>query len=200
MPKRRRDVLLHGLTWQEEKFCRYYVSQYANLDDDGDDKNVAMVAYRMAYNCSPTAKDETHKRKAKDLLKKAHIEARVKEIRKALGEYVDISCAEMVSKNVKALNLDPLELTIFDEKRQRYRLRYMHEIRKDIRDVIPYRITSNGLILPDVDRNKIMDRLIKILGFESAKEVNVNASIVGNEWTILPEGFVSEDEEEGEGL
>lgn len=185
-----------GLTPQEEKFCRFYVNEYANITDDGSDSEIALAAYRKAYNCKSDAKEKTHREMVSRLMSKKNrnIHARIEELRKAISEYVNIESAEIVSKNIKAYRLDPLQLLIFDEKLNRYRLRFMHEIPKHIRDFIPYKINSRGIVVPDVDRNAIQDRLIRVLGFEAAKKLDVSGNLdVNGEWDIF--GMPEENEE-----
>lgn len=174
MPRRPADE--NGLTPQQEKFAIYYVNQYANIADDGDDIDVALMAYRKAYNCNSDAKAATHKGAARKLIKNTRIANRIRELRKQLSEQVGIECAEIVSNDIKALRVDPLELLIFDPKINKYRLRFMHEIPKRIRDVMPYKIDSRGRLIPDIDRNKLTDRIIRVCGFEAAKEMNVHNS------------------------
>lgn len=185
----------NGLTPQWEKFARFYVAAFANLTDDGDDIDIAMTAYKLAYNCKSDSKEKTWKDNARRLLKNSAIIARINELRTQLSELVGIECIEIVSNNVKAYRVDPLELMIFDKEINRWRVRFMHEIRKEIRDVIPYKINSKGEIIPDIDRNVIQDRLIRILGYEATKKqevgVTVNNDIIGDDWFI---GVPGEDD------
>lgn len=188
----RRPKLDNGLTPQWEKFARFYVAAFANITDDGSDIDIAVEAYRRAFNCHSDSKEKTHKDNARRLLGNSAIIARIEELRRELSVSAGIECAEIVSNNVKALRVDPLCLTIYDRKINRWRLRYMHEIPKNIRDVIPYKINSRGIVVPDVDRNVIQDRLIRMLGYDAPKEVNVKNS--GNMFGELRIGFDDDDE------
>ena len=190
----------YGLTLQEERFCKYYVNQYANLDEDGSDVGIAVEAYRRAYNCKSDAKRQTHQEKASRLINKGKIRARIAQLREAVGKVECIECAEIVRRNVVALNVDPLELLVFDDKLGKYRIRFMHEIRKEIRDVIPYKINNRGIVIPDIDRNVIQDRLIRILGYEASKKqevgVTLNNEIIGDDWFIGVPGEEYNDDDD----
>lgn len=172
----RKSTNEYGLTAQQEKFCIFYINEYANIGDDGDDSDVALAAYRKAYNCQNDAKEKSHRESASRLKNSIKIQSRIRELRNSISQAVGIECADIVSRNVRALNIDPLRLLIYDRKIGKYRLRFMHELPKDIRDVIPYKINGRGIVVPDIDRNRIMDRLIRILGFEAPKDVNLHGT------------------------
>lgn len=192
MAKRPRNE--NGLTLQEERFCKFYVNQYANIDEDGSDNNIALTAYRMAYNCKSDALEKTHREKACKLKNRDNIRARIKELRQNVAKDGCFELTDAVSRTKKALDLDPMELLIFDKKRNSYRLRYMHEIRKEVRDFIPYKVDMRtGRIIPNIDRNMLMERLIRILGLEAPKDINVyNKGNVRGELRI---GFPDDKEE-----
>ena len=178
----------NGLTQQEERFCRFYVNQYANLDEDGSDNDIALVAYRMAYNCKSDALEKTHREKACRLKNKGKIRARIKELRQSVAKDECFELADAVNRTKRAMDIDPLDLMIFDKKIHKWRLRFMHEIRKDVRDIIPYKIDPRtGRIIPAIDRDALMERLIRILGLEAPKEVNVKNT--GNVQGELRIGF-----------
>lgn len=182
----------YGLTPQQEKFCHCYVNEHANRDEDGSDNDIALIAYRMAYNCHADAKETTHKVKASALKNKDKIRERIKQIRAEAGQLAGIECADVVNRIVRALNVDPLSLLIYDEERGKYRLRYMHELPKKIRDVIPYKLNHRGILVPDINRIQLIDRLIRILGFEADKTVNVKTLFENGRITIG--GFDDDDD------
>ena len=184
----------NGLTQQEERFCTFYVNQYANLDEDGSDNDIALVAYRMAYNCKSDALEKTHREKACRLKNMGKIKARIKELRQSVAKDECFELADAVNRTKRAMDIDPLDLMIFDKRINKWRLRFMHEIRKEIRDIIPYKIdTRTGRIIPAIDRDALMERLIRILGLEAPKELNVkNTGIVKGELRI---GFGDEDDD-----
>lgn len=167
----------NGLTLQEERFCKFYVNQYANLDEDGSDNDIALVAYRMAYNCKSDALEKTHREKACRLKNTGKIRARIAELRKAVARDECFELTDAVNLTKRAMDIDPLDLMILDKKINKWRLRFMHEIRKEIRDIIPYKIDPRtGRIIPAVDRDTLMERLIRLLGLEAPKDVNIRSS------------------------
>lgn len=184
----------NGLTQQEERFCKFYVNQYANLDEDGSDNDIALVAYRMAYNCKSDALEKTHREKACRLKNTDKIRARIKELRQSVAKDECFELADAVNRTKRAMDIDPLDLMIFDKRINKWRLRFMHEIRKEIRDIIPYKIdTRTGRIIPAIDRDALMERLIRILGLEAPKELNVkNTGNLMGEFRI---GFGDEDDD-----
>ena len=184
----------NGLTQQEERFCKFYVNQYANLDEDGCDNDIALVAYRMAYNCKSDALEKTHREKACRLKNTGKIKARIKELRQSVANNECFELEDAVNRTKRAMDIDPLDLMIFDKRINKWRLRFMHEIRKEIRDIIPYKIdTRTGRIIPAIDRDALMERLIRILGLEAPKELNVKNT--GNVMGELRIGFGDEDDD-----
>lgn len=183
----------NGLTLQEERFCLFYVNQYANIDEDGSDSDIALAAYRMAYNCKSDALEKTHRDKANKLKNTGVIKARIKELRQSVAKDECFELADAVNRTKRAMDIDPLDLMIFDRKINKWRLRFMHEIRKEIRDVIPYKIDPRtGRIIPAIDRDALMERLIRILGLEAPKNFNVKNT--GNVMGELRIGFGDEDD------
>ena len=54
-------------------------------------------------------------------------------------------------------------------------MRYLHEIPKEVRRLLKF--TRNGKrLVPDVDKDAAKKRLIDVLGFASAKDLNITTS------------------------
>ena len=165
----------NGLTPQQELFCQYVVDAYGN-----DTRGVLVAAYRKAYNCKSDAKANTHYTSASLLMNNPKIAQRVEELREEQARLATISREKLISDDVKILELDPLDLWIFDERKKVWRMRYLHEIPKAVRKLLKFTRGGKGVI-PDVDKDAAKKRLIDVLGFSSDKNFNVttNANMVG---------------------
>lgn len=174
----------NGLTPQQELFCQYVVDAYGT-----DTRGVLVAAYRKAYNCKSDAKADWHYSRASELAKNGKIAVRIEELREERARLATISRDRIISDDVKILELDPLDLWIFDEKKGVWRMRYLHEIPKEIRKLLKF--TRNGKnIIPDVDKDAAKKRLIDVLGYASAKDLNIKTNNVMGELRI---GFDDED-------
>ncbi len=165
----------HGLTPQQEMFCQYVVDAYGT-----DTRGILVTAYRKAYNCKNDAQANTHYANASRLMANSKIIARVDELQEERARLATISRERIISDDVKILDLDPLTLWIEDEKTHQWRMRYLHEIPKEIRRLLKF--TRNGKrLVPDVDKDAAKKRLIDVLGYASAKDLNIttNSTISG---------------------
>lgn len=167
-----------GLTAQQELFCQYVVDAYGT-----DTRGVLVTAYRKAYRCSADAKDSTHYSNASRLMNDSKIAARVEELREERARLATISRERIISDDVKILELDPLDLWIFDVNKGVWRMRFLHEIPREIRKLLKF--TRNGRnIIPDVDKDAAKKRLIDVLGYASAKDLNIKTNRVMGEIRI----------------
>lgn len=165
----------HGLTPQQEMFCQYVVDAYGS-----DTRGVLVSAYRKAYNCKNDAQASTHYANASRLMDNSKIVARIEQLEEERARLASISRERIISDDVKILDLDPLSLWIMDDKTGQWRMRYLHEIPKEIRRLLKFTKSGKRLI-PDVDKDAAKKRLIDVLGYASAKEVNVtgNTNLLG---------------------
>lgn len=103
------------------------------------------------------------------------IAQRVEQLQEERARLATISRERIISDDVKILDLDPLTLWIEDEKTHQWRMRYLHEIPKEIRRLLKF--TRNGKrLVPDVDKDAAKKRLIDVLGYASAKDLNITTS------------------------
>lgn len=175
----------NGLTAQQELFCQYVVDAYGN-----ETRGVLVAAYRKAYNCKSDAKANTHYTSASLLMSNPKIAQRVEELREEQARLATISREKLISDDVRILELDPLDLWIFDEKKKVWRMRYLHEIPKSIRKLLKFTRGGKGVI-PDVDKDAAKKRLIDVLGYASAKDFNIKTNNVMGEIRI---GFDDEED------
>lgn len=180
---RRKDE--NGLTPQQEKFCQYVVDAYGTNPEMTYTK-----AYRMAYNCK-SERAATHWNNAYELMKNPYVAARIAKLKEEQARLVTISKEEMIAKNVRRSQVDPMDFFIEDEETHRLRMRKMSEIPKRLRDLLVMRI-SNGKIIWVLDKEAAEKAIIELLGFASAKDINIKTNSFGE----LMFGF---DDEEYEG-
>lgn len=174
-----------GLTPQQELFCQYVVDAYGT-----ETRGILVNAYRKAYNCKSDAKANWHYARASELAKDGKIAVRIEQLREERATLATISRERIISDDVKILELDPLALWIVDENSHQWRMRYLHEIPKDIRRLLKF--TRNGRrLVPDVDKDAAKKRLIEVLGYASAKDLNITTK--GNMLGELRIGFGKND-------
>lgn len=160
----------HGLTPQQEMFCQYVVDAYGN-----DSRGILVRAYRKAYNCKNDAQASTHYVNASKLMNNTKIILRIEQLQEERARLATISRERIISDDVKILDLDPLSLWIEDDETHKWRMRYLHEIPKDIRRLLKF--TRNGKrLVPDVDKDAAKKRLIDVLGYASAKDLNITSN------------------------
>lgn len=176
----------YGLTPQQELFCQYIVDAYGT-----ETRGIIVAAYRKAYNCKNDAKASTHYSSASKLMNDPKITQRLEQLRQQRANLLTISRERIISDDVKILDLDPLALWIEDEQTHQWRMRYLHEIPKEIRRLLKF--TRNGKkLVPDVDKDAAKKRLIDVLGYSSAKDLNITTNnTVSGELRI---GFDDNDE------
>lgn len=177
----------NGLTHQQELFCQYVVDAYGT-----DTRGVLVNAYRKAYNCKSDAKTETHYSHASVLANKDKIRARIEELKRQQAERKTIEREDVVTRNVKILDLDPLEEFFkIDEITGKAVPRKLHEIRKEVRKLLNPVVVRGGTLVWLPDKKDAQDKLIGMLGFEKAKDINVAAKISKGELCI---GFDDDEE------
>lgn len=173
----------YGLTPQQELFCQYVVDEYAT-----DTRGILVAAYRKAYNCRNDAKNATHYTSASLLMNNPKITQRIEQLREERARLATISRERIISDDVKILQLDPLCLWIEDENTHQWRMRYLHEIPKEIRRLLKF-IRNGKRLVPDVDKDAAKKRLIDVLGYAST---DINVTAVGNVSGELRIGFDDE--------
>lgn len=165
----------NGLTPQQEKFCQYVVDAYGT-----DTRGIIVSAYRKAYKCRNNSKANTHYSSASILMSNPKITQRIEQLQEEHARLATISREKIISDDVRILELDPLLLWIEDEKTHQWRMRYLHEIPKEIRRLLKFTRSGRRLV-PDVDKDAAKKRLIDVLGYASAKDLNIttNSTVSG---------------------
>lgn len=150
-----------GLSIKQEKFCNYYI-ECGNASE----------AYRRAYSCS-NMKDESINVKAFELLNNGKITVRVKELQEELKKKSDITKEEvlnmlrsfMYADIRNFLTIKNGNVTFKDSEDWTDEMAMQVESVKQGRDGIEIKL--NG-------RTWTIQRICKMLGFDSPQDVNVN--------------------------
>jgi hypothetical protein len=143
----------------------------------------------MAYNVKDTTKPESVWSNACRLAKDVKVISRVKELEAERARVLTISQEDMVSRNVKRINADPLNFLKKDDKSGEWRQRKLYEMPKELRLLLVPRVLANGKIVWVLDKQSAEDAIIKILGFAAAKDINLKT----NQFGELMFGFDDDD-------
>lgn len=149
------------LSVKQENFCNYYI-ECGNASE----------AYRRAYSCS-NMKDESINRKAIELLNNGKITARVKGLQEELKKKSDITKEEV---------LNMLKSFMYADIRNFLTIKNGNVIFKDSEDwtdemamqVESVKQGKEGIEIKLNGRAWTIQRICKMLGFDSPQDVNVN--------------------------
>ena len=149
------------LSVKQENFCNYYI-ECGNASE----------AYRRAYSCS-NMKDESINRKAIELLNNGKVAARVKELQEELKKKSDITKEEVLSM---------LKNFMYADIRNFLTIKNGNVIFKDSEDwtdemamqVESVKQGKEGIEIKLNGRTWTIQRICKMLGFDSPQDVNVN--------------------------
>lgn len=150
-----------GLSIKQEKFCNYYI-ECGNASE----------AYRRAYSCS-NMKDESINVKAFELLNNGKITVRVKELQEELKKKSDITKEEVLNMLRSFMYADIRNfLTIKDGN-------VTFKDSEDWTDGMAMQVESvkqgkDGIEIKLNGRTWTIQRICKMLGFDSPQDVNVN--------------------------
>lgn len=149
------------LSVKQENFCNYYI-ECGNASE----------AYRRAYSCS-NMKDESINVKAVELLNNGKITVRVKELQEELKKKSDITKEEV---------LNMLKSFMYADIRNFLTIKNGNVIFKDSEDwtdemamqVESVKQGKEGIEIKLNERAWTIQRICKMLGFDSPQDVNVN--------------------------
>lgn len=150
-----------GLSIKQENFCNYYI-ECGNASE----------AYRRAYSCS-NMKDESINVKAFELLNNGKITVRVKELQEELKKKSDITKEEVLNMLRSFMYADIRNfLTIKDGN-------VTFKDSEDWTDEMAMQVESvkqgkDGIEIKLNGRTWTIQRICKMLGFDSPQDVNVN--------------------------
>ena len=165
---------MKGLTIKQENFCNYYIES-GNASD----------AYRRAYSCEKM-KDETVNRKAIELLNNGMITARVKVLQEEQKEKSDITKERVLQElsGIAFSSIADMHNTWIERKEfEKLSRKEKSAIKSISTKIFKKNIgTSDEPEIVDVeyvkielyDKIKAIERICKMLGFDSPTEMNIN--------------------------
>lgn len=165
---------MKGLTIKQENFCNYYIES-GNASD----------AYRRAYSCEKM-KDETVNRKAIELLNNGMITARIKVLQEEQKEKSDITKERVLQElsGIAFSSIADMHNTWIERKEfEKLSRKEKSAIKSISTKIFKKNIgTSDEPEIVDVeyvkielyDKIKAIERICKMLGFDSPTEMNIN--------------------------
>lgn len=165
---------MKGLTIKQENFCNYYIES-GNASD----------AYRRAYSCEKM-KDETVNIKASELLNNGKIAVRVKELQEEQKEKSDITKERVLQElsGIAFSSIADMHNTWIERKEfEKLSRKEKSAIKSISTKIFKKNIgTSDEPEIVDVeyvkielyDKIKAIERICKMLGFDSPTEMNIN--------------------------
>jgi hypothetical protein len=176
----------HGLTAQQEAFCRAYVDAYGT-----EEQGILVAAYRKAYNCKSDSQAQTHYSNASRLMNDSKIQARIEELEEEQRRIANISKEQLIDRNVKILTTDPLRLMKLDPTTGNYIARRLNEIPRNLRMLVTPTVIKGRMVYM-LDKKTAEQRVIDLCGYDAPKDINVKNT--GNMLGELRIGFGDEDE------
>ena len=150
-----------GLSIKQENFCNYYI-ECGNASE----------AYKRAYSCEKM-KNETINRMAFDLLNNRKITARVKELQEELKKKSDITKEEVLNMLRSFMYADIRNFLAIKDGNVTFK------DSEDWTDEMAMQVESvkqgkEGIEIKLNGRTWTIQRICKMLGFDSPQDINVN--------------------------
>lgn len=146
-----------------EKFCQHVVDAFGE-----NERKTLIRAYELANGMPPTPDKNVRKTrysKASDWMKNPDIRGRCEEIEREREKLLTISAEKLVSRNVKIIEGDPLNLMREDEETGTYVFRRLNEIPRNYRKLVTPTVVR-GRVVYILDKKTAERNLIDILGLK----------------------------------
>ena len=146
-----------------EKFCQHVVDAFGE-----NERKTLIRAYELANGLPPTPDKNVRKtryNKASDWMKNPDIRGRCEEIERDREKLLTISPEKLVSRNVKIIEGDPLNLMREDEETGTYVFRRLNEIPRNYRKLVTPTVVR-GRVVYILDKKTAERNLIDILGLK----------------------------------
>lgn len=174
----------NGLTHQQELFCQYVVDAYGT-----ETRGILVNAYRKAYNCKSDKLSGTHYVDASRLMDNPKITLRIEQLREERDKVNSYTKERMMTRLANILDADPLRLLKQDETTDQYVFKRLNEIPLNLRKLVTPTVIK-GRMVYILDKKSAEQHIVKLLGYESAKDINLNTNSWVGELSI---GFDDED-------
>ncbi len=149
------------LTKKQEDFCNNYILT-GSLSE----------AYRCSYSCE-MMKDSTINRKASELFKNGNITARIKELQNELKSHSDIKKNEILEELSAIAFSDIRDYILFNGKRITFKP-FDKLTNRQAKAIESIKKGRNGIELRLHGKSWTIERICKMLGFDSPTQININ--------------------------
>lgn len=149
------------LTKKQEDFCNNYILT-GSLSE----------AYRLSYSCE-MMKDSTINRKASELFKNGNITARIKELQNELKSHSDIKKNEILEELSAIAFSDIRDYILFNGKRLTFKP-FDKLTNRQAKAIESIKKGRNGIELRLHGKSWTIERICKMLGFDSPTQININ--------------------------
>ena len=149
------------LTKKQTDFCNYYI-------ETGN----ASEAYRRSYSCD-NSKDSTITRQACELLKNPNITTRVKVMQDNLRNHSDIKKNEILEELSAIAFSDIRDYIIFNGKKITFKP-FDKLTNRQSKAIESIKKGRNGIELRLHGKSWTIERICKMLGFDSPSQININ--------------------------
>ena len=149
------------LTKKQEDFCNYYM-------ETGN----ASEAYRRAYSYD-NMKDSTINRQAHELLKNPNITARVKVLQDDLKAHSDIKKNEILEELSAIAFSDIRDYIVFNGKKITFKP-FDKLTNRQAKAIESVKKGRNGIELRLHGKSWTIERICKMLGFDTPTQININ--------------------------
>lgn len=149
------------LTKKQEDFCNYYM-------ETGN----ASEAYRRSYSCD-NMKESTINRQAHELLKNPNITARVKALQDDLKAHSDIKKNEILEELSAIAFSDIRDYIVFNGKKITFKP-FDKLTNRQAKAIESLKKGRNGIELRLHGKSWTIERICKMLGFDSPTQINIS--------------------------
>lgn len=155
-----------GLTYKQEMFCQAYIANGGNASE----------AYRQAYPVSLKWSDTSVGRNAHELMKNEFVGHRIAELQKELREKADVKKIEVLEMAVASMRHDIRDFVTIKDGKVVFKDsdEWTPEMAKLVEGV---KVTKNGIELELLGKKWSIERICKMLGFDSPDKIEHSGKI-----------------------
>lgn len=155
-----------GLTYKQEMFCQAYIANGGNASE----------AYRQAYPVSLKWSDTTVAVKACELMKNEFVGHRIAELQKELREKADVKKSEVLEMAVASMRHDIRDFVTIKDGKVVFKDsdEWTPEMAKLVEGV---KVTKNGIELELLGKKWSIERICKMLGFDSPEKIEHSGKV-----------------------
>lgn len=154
-----------ALTEKQEKFCNAYIETLN-----------ASEAYRQAYECE-NMKPESINVKAHEVFHNVNVTLRIEELKSALQKRSDITKDAILNELSSIVFADIRDYVIFDNEELKFKS-FSQLTDRQAKAIESIKQTKDGFELKLHGKNWSIEKVCKMLGFDSPTVINANVNTV----------------------